>query len=504
MNAPTQQAAFDMDEAQPGQELALPADINDLCDGRTKAIAEWMATYDALHAGMARAGALSMAGALGLVVPSSADRYGDSSAVTRAFLATGEARHYDREARRDIITAARDNLAAIVTKEIDRRCWDSMMTKLGFDALLDRQAREEFQASLKTDPPAFTADNCRATFATLWGGRRDMYLRGIANVFMKMDRRFRSHDAFAIGNRLIIERAMGLDSWASWSDYNRRDTLHDVERIFRELDGKGPIGPNIDIGIVREVEKAKRAGNLPTLVEGDYFRVRVFGNGNLHLWFERKDLLAEVNALLLEYYKPVEGDVGEGPSYEAGPLYHATPAKNFGAFFSSDEVAAAVLQRVDCGLKGLRVLEPSAGSGVLAKAARAAGATVTCMEIQPGLAHELGVVHGFRDVREVDFLTVAPTPTFDVVLMNPPFDRGRDCDHVRHAFKFLKPGGVLVAVMSARAEFGTDARHKALHDLIKENDSRWGWVWRDLPERSFAHAGTNVNTVTLRISKKRA
>lgn len=91
--------------------------------------------------------------------------------------------------------------------------------------------------------------------------------------------------------------------------------------------------------------------------------------------------------------------------------------------------------------------------------------------------------------------------------MNPPFDRGRDCDHVRHAYQFLKPGGVLVAIMSARAEFAEDARHKALHALVDEvrrvnyrNSARWD----DLPERSFAHAGTNVNTVMLVLEKPRA
>jgi hypothetical protein len=91
--------------------------------------------------------------------------------------------------------------------------------------------------------------------------------------------------------------------------------------------------------------------------------------------------------------------------------------------------------------------------------------------------------------------------------MNPPFDRGRDCDHVRHAWQFLKPGGVLVAVMSARAEFGTDARHKALHDIIDTlNAPRWSReaTWHDLPEGSFAHAGTNVNTVMLCMRKPRA
>ncbi len=500
MNAQT--ADFTADGAPEGQALAVMANIEDLTAGRDRAIALWLESYDTLHANMDAAAAASIGGRIGLQTPD--DRYSDSR-VTRAFLVSGETRRYDRELRRDVIGNARDDFSSIVTKEVDRRCWSHLMTQLGFDQLLDRQGREEFQQSLRDTPPEFTPENCRATFSNVWGNRREMYLRGIANVFMKMDRRFRSHDAFAIGNRLIIERAFSDSGrFASWNSYDRRDTLHDVERIFRELDGLGTISPDNPAGIVSQITSAKRTETLPYVVHGDYFRVRVFGNGNLHLWFERKDLLKQVNALLLEYYKPVEGDVGEGPSYEAGPAYHATPAKHFGAYNSSAEVAKEVMRRAEIG-QGCRVLEPSAGTGVLAKAARDRGAEVTCVELQPGLAHELTVLHGFDDVTQGDFLeqTAERLGLFDVIVMNPPFDRGRDCDHVRHAYKFLKPGGRIVSVMSARAEFANDARHKALHDLIAQCDSRWERTWHDLPERSFAHAGTNVNTVTLLLKKPR-
>jgi len=110
-------------------------------------------------------------------------------------------------------------------------------------------------------------------------------------------------------------------------------------------------------------------------------------------------------------------------------------------------------------------------------------------------------------VIESDFLALNPADfaPFDRVVMNPPFDRGRDCDHVRHAYQFLKPGGVLVAIMSARAEFAEDKRHLDLHRLVEQAAPvcRWGRKdkWFDLPPGSFAHAGTNVNTVVLAIRK---
>lgn len=497
-----------MTEQPTGQALATLANIDDLTEGRDRAIALWLDTYDTLHTNAAAAGAASIGGNIGFTAPDtgrSRDAY-----LTAALLSTATHRSFDRATGRSSELGAREHYARTITQEVDRRCWSHLMKHLGFDALLDRQAREEFEAGLRDNPPAFTADNCGATFGNLWGNRREMYLRGIANVFMAMDRRFRSHDAFAVGNRLVIDNAFRV-GWGGWQSYDRRDTLRDVERIFRELDELPPLDHGAGEAIHNQIESdndaARRADSWPALIEGPYFRVRAFKNGNLHLWFTRKDLLKQVNALLLEYYNPLEGDKGEGPSYEAGPLYHTAPAKYFGAFNSSADVTARVMELAEIA-EGHTVLEPSAGTGMLAKAAKARGATVVCIEVQPGLAHELRTLHGFPDTREDDFLRVDPArfPAFDRIVMNPPFDRGRDCDHVRHAYQFLKPGGRLVAIMSARAEFGTDARHKALHELIATTTGKWGnarHYWHDLPEKSFAHAGTNVNTVMLCFNKPR-
>lgn len=478
-----------------GQDLMQRVQIDEITAGRTLAIECWLEAYDSCHALTAKAATLSAGGGISLPVPS-IDRYSDTG-LTRAFLSTEEHVTTDRETGQRVAVAARDHFERQVTAAVDRRCWRHLLETLGFDQLLDRQAREEFYSGLNDAPAAFTSDNCAATFGSIWENRRTIYLRGIANTFMALDRRFRSHDGFKIGSRLIIERALS-DSLSWWSDYNRRDTLRDVERVFRELDGRGPC-PESE-SIIKRVTGLH--GQTPCVVQGDYFRVRVFGNGNLHLWFERKDLLQDVNKLLAEFYGEVIGDGYDSTEANDAPHYHVTPAKNFGAFNSSDEVAAAVMRRADIWV-GQRVLEPSAGTGVLARAARDDGAAVSCIEIQPGLAHELRVLHGFEDVREADFLATLPgSDLFDRIVMNPPFDRGRDCDHVRHAFQFLKPGGILVAVMSARAEHGDDRRHKALHDLVNRCTPAYGREkWHDLPPGSFAHAGTQVNTVILAIRK---
>lgn len=96
---------------------------------------------------------------------------------------------------------------------------------------------------------------------------------------------------------------------------------------------------------------------------------------------------------------------------------------------------------------GMTILEPSAGKGDIVAQAIAAGASVECVEQNFTLAEHLRR-KGYS-VRCSDFLALSADPSFDRVLMNPPFERGIDAEHIRHAFRFLKPGGRLVAIASS-------------------------------------------------------
>jgi hypothetical protein len=147
------------------------------------------------------------------------------------------------------------------------------------------------------------------------------------------------------------------------------------------------------------------------------------------------------------------------------------------------------------GAAQLRVLEPSAGTGNLARLCRKAGVVVECVEVQPALADRLRA-EGFRTVCG-DFLALRPDRLFDRVVMNPPFDRERDIDHVMHALDFLAPDGFLTAIMSAGTEFRETKKSVAFRALMDRMNARW----RDLPAGSFAEAGTYCNTIILRVWK---
>ncbi|CAO3445668.1 hypothetical plasmid protein [Azospirillum argentinense] len=144
---------------------------------------------------------------------------------------------------------------------------------------------------------------------------------------------------------------------------------------------------------------------------------------------------------------------------------------------------------------GHLVLEPQAGTGALASRAADRGATVDCVEVNAALSAQLEAAGRYRRVIAADFLTLGAEPLYDRVVMNPPFDHGVDVDHVRHALGFLKPGGCLVAIMSAGVRFKTTAKARTFRERVEALKAEWS----DLPSGSFACAGTAVRTVALRV-----
>ena len=100
-----------------------------------------------------------------------------------------------------------------------------------------------------------------------------------------------------------------------------------------------------------------------------------------------------------------------------------------------------------------RVLEPSAGSGDLARAislrqcsanAKVGVKKIDCFEINLLLQKALR----FQDFNVLgsDFLASNPQPIYDRVIANPPFSSNGVNRHTRHAFEFLKPGGRLITL----------------------------------------------------------
>ena len=145
---------------------------------------------------------------------------------------------------------------------------------------------------------------------------------------------------------------------------------------------------------------------------------------------------------------------------------------------------------------GHTCLEPSAGKGAIAgKLRELAGSIsiVTCVELNPNNVRIL-LDMGYP-VYEGDFLRYPVAGEFDRIVMNPPFTRQQDIQHVEKALLHLKDGGCLVSVMSAGVMFRQNKRTLSFWDTINKYHNEI----IKLPQGAFKVSGTMVNTVILKV-----
>lgn len=115
-------------------------------------------------------------------------------------------------------------------------------------------------------------------------------------------------------------------------------------------------------------------------------------------------------------------------------------------FFPTPKPVIDQMLEIVCLEDGIRILEPSAGLGdIIHQVKLRCDCTVDSYEVNHSLCNILKM-KGYH-AEQKDFLAVKPEPKYDLVLMNPPFERKGGVRHVLHAAEFLKPGALLVAIV---------------------------------------------------------
>ena len=152
---------------------------------------------------------------------------------------------------------------------------------------------------------------------------------------------------------------------------------------------------------------------------------------------------------------------------------------------------------------GMAVLEPSAGMGHIADRIREKGVEPVVAELEPQ-KRELREAKGYEVVGKDFMKDFSEGKSYDRIVMNPPFSKRQDTEHVRRAYDLLKPGGRLVAIVSEGSFFGKDSKAAEFRDWLE----KVGGTSEKLAEGSFNDPAlpvtTGVNTRMVIIEKAEA
>lgn len=139
-----------------------------------------------------------------------------------------------------------------------------------------------------------------------------------------------------------------------------------------------------------------------------------------------------------------------------------------------------------------KVLEPSCGRGDLADVVMEhSPATLMGVELNPDMNRYLAD----KPYKTIvgDFLNLArhgELNGFDRIVMNPPFARQQDVEHILTAYSILEPGGVLVAICSPSPFFRTTSKAKEFQSWIENTNVSV----EEVPKGVFKVSGTMIRT----------
>lgn len=181
---------------------------------------------------------------------------------------------------------------------LDKRLWRHLLDKSKLGAVINAEQLAKIENDIEQNPAPLTAEVARATFMELFSRREESFKEGLVNVLRSLSGNYRSHDPFKVKKRLILNRAM-YNGYLRY-DYSGR-LFDDFTRYIYLLQGVDPTAI-AHKDLPRNVINDNRHRGQDDFDFGPY-RVKTFGNGNLHIWIEDEELLNKINKTIADYYK---------------------------------------------------------------------------------------------------------------------------------------------------------------------------------------------------------
>lgn len=185
-----------------------------------------------------------------------------------------------------------------------RTCWGHIVDRLELRRVLSDVKWRELEEHLRRGAlPEITEANVSAFAAQYMSALPELFAEKVTESFEwirprqdtpRADYKTNQRNAtYEIGEKVVLMHVVGAGFLGGMrvGSY-AQGKLSALESVFRALDGQG-YGTKNHYSDLETAVNASKDGRAST----DYFDVRVFKNGNMHLTFRRADLLAQFNRI---------------------------------------------------------------------------------------------------------------------------------------------------------------------------------------------------------------
>lgn len=184
-----------------------------------------------------------------------------------------------------------------VKRDADRSGWWSIMQQSGLWDFMDHQARNEWRDSLEKGAfPPLTHENVEATITQVYHDRKAMMVRGVVEVYQRLDDSYKSNQPMRFGDRVILRWLMDASYGRyAFPNHTKCDQLDDLDRMIRVL--RGLPEQTRERHAFRILSDATN-GTGPWVAEFDFFTIKLWKNGNGHLTWKHQVDQDRLNKIL--------------------------------------------------------------------------------------------------------------------------------------------------------------------------------------------------------------
>jgi uncharacterized Zn finger protein (UPF0148 family) len=202
-----------------------------------------------------------------------------------------------------------------------RLAWTSVFQQMEFNRWLDSKQQEKFLRDVERDSTIpFTAENIKGTLENVFMSRKKLFDESVANVFDElcshavengsgpvMPTRIKTHrgsegwktnDNYKVNQRLVFPYGCRYDSdFNSFRlRYDSADRIYtDLDRILCVLDGQ-PFDKCFTVGAALNRAFDRKYHSISDqITESQYFEIRFYKKGTVHLKWKREDLWESFN-----------------------------------------------------------------------------------------------------------------------------------------------------------------------------------------------------------------
>jgi hypothetical protein len=182
------------------------------------------------------------------------------------------------------------------------QAWLRLAHESQLHSLMTQPMWERFKKDAQQAAGDFSLENIETAFAGFSDNAKGIFAESVYDIFIIQSSWARFYDtnsAFKIEQKMHCQQVFEAGENSGYALFgNMREWAHDLDRIFRVLDGKN--AADIRTGFAKQLEVARERGD--SIYQNAYMRCHCgYKNGNLRIEFLRQDLLDQVNKMVAEY-----------------------------------------------------------------------------------------------------------------------------------------------------------------------------------------------------------